>query len=108
VSADFSIVQGQLLPTWQRSLVNDAGDPLDLRGATVVLRVARLDGTGTSSDVPCTIVDPFGGKVAVAWRSGDTATAAVYRARFLVTYTGGATELIPPGWPMELDITLPA
>jgi len=98
---DFTIVEGDTSPSWEMTLTGADGQPLDLRGATVVLRFALLDGTGTVKTRQATIVDPLVGEVRIDWQAGDTTTPGAYDAELAVTPSQPTT---PASRPLSLYI----
>lgn len=82
----FEIVEGQLGPALQATLLKGDGTAQDLTGATITLFMERRS-TGTIKiSAGAAIVNAPGtdGKVKYTWASTDTDTPGVYRAQWHV------------------------
>ena len=68
------------------------GSAIDLTGATV--RFIMTNGVKTVEG-NCTLEDAAAGEVRFSWAPGDLDTAAIFRAEWEITYTGGEIETVP-------------
>lgn len=92
--ADFTIGQGARRPILYATLTQ-AGEPLDLTGASSVTFRGRLqDGTTVFSGT-CTIITAADGEVSYSWAANDTATPGTYIVEFSITWSTGITQTIP-------------
>lgn len=92
--ADFTIGQGDRRPVLTATLTQ-AGEPLDLTGASgVVFRGVLQDGT-TAFTGSCTVTSAADGEVSYTWGANDTATAGLYLCEFVITWSTGVTQTIP-------------
>jgi len=90
---------GDERPTVQAVLSDAAGQPVDLTGATVELKLRGATVRFLAAQWPASVVDAAGGKVELVWGDAvQTPTAAgLYFAHWLVTYSGGDNETFPNG-----------
>ncbi len=91
--ASFTIRRGDTAPAIQATLLDGAGNPVNLTGATVRLHVGRSG--QPIVDAPATIVDAAGGVVSYAWQAQDLATPGQWLAEWEVTYATGEVETFP-------------
>jgi hypothetical protein len=92
----FKIVQGQL-PTLKATLVDTAGQPLDLTDCTVDFSFVLAGGGVMYSGAGTIDADPTTGKVTYVFTSGQTATVGNYTGQWLVTDAGDVTVSYPFG-----------
>ncbi len=93
---DFWLNVGDTGPAIQATLKDAAGAVVDLTGASVHFRMAPIVTSAAAIDAAATTVgSPTLGVVAFAWRTGDTAVAGDYDARWRVTYANGVVESFP-------------
>lgn len=106
----FYLKQNDTSPALMRQMLNAAGDPINLTGATAVFNMASIFGVMTCSAKPAviftgTLPAELGGATVTAadgwlrynWDAADTDTAGIFAAEFQVTYAGGAIETAPNG-----------
>lgn len=111
MSPDINLGPGDTAPILEQVLVNpnkadgSPGDPLNLTGATVVLRIQPQDGTVAAVDRAVTVTSPAtSGATALDWLAsggrldaGGNPSGIDYNARYIVTYTSGHQISIPNG-----------
>lgn len=96
MEADFTIRQGDTASTLEDQLLDAAGVPVNITGATVTLTLVPLKGgPAIVNNQPATIVDATLGKVARAWQAGETNTPGFYLGSWRVTFAGGAVQTFP-------------
>ena len=104
----FYIKQNDTSPAILRQLLNAAGNPVDLTGATVVFNMASVAGTlvcnaNAASVFTGTLPAELGGGTVTAadgwvryiWTATDTAAPGQYIAEFQVTYADSSVETAP-------------
>ncbi len=97
----FPLSQGDTLPILTSSLVDGAGEAIDLTTATVQFRMRATDGGALVIDSPASIVGVATlGNVSYSWQSGDTDTPGYYFAEWRVTYGGGGILTVPNETPI--------
>lgn len=96
MAADINIKQGDTLPVYTDTLALDDGTPVNLTGASV--RFVMRSQT-TSAPVALTgiaaITLAAGGDVSFTFSSADTASAGMFMANWIVTFSGGQTMTFP-------------
>jgi hypothetical protein len=92
--ADFSIGQGDRRPILTATLTQ-AGEPLNLTGASGVVFRGRLQDGTTAFTGSCTITGASTGDVSYTWGASDTATPGLYICEFVITWSTGVTQAIP-------------
>lgn len=90
----FRINQDATTPAIDAALLDEAGQPVDLAGATVAFALYELGGDEVF-ERGATIVAPLSGHVRYTWQAGDTATAGRYLARFIAVYPSFDVQLFP-------------
>lgn len=85
---DFVIKQGATEPAINAQLTDDAGNPINLTGASVEFRMRSAGADSRQADDGCVLTDADNGEVAYEWRDGDTDTVDHYNAEFAVDYSG--------------------
>ena len=101
--ANFYLKVGNLSPAITATLTDDAGDPVDLTGATVIFKlVSMLDYTTVvagSADI--LVADPDvlqagDPNVRYRWQGADSATPGLYYAEWQATLPSGAGPITFP------------
>lgn len=97
MAADFTIIQGTSQPPLVATLCDQTGTAIDLtQAASVALLLKNRQSNAPVATAPVTVLVPAtSGQVGYVWRAADTATAGIYDARFLVTWTDGTTQAVP-------------
>ena len=90
-----NIKRGDLLPPLEAALLLADGEPIDLTGCAVRLRMRTDDGEALKVDAPATVVDVAAGRVRYDWQPGDTDVVGVYRAEFEITFPSLKTMCVP-------------
>ena len=94
--ATFYFGQNDTSPTLTDTLFDANGNAVDLTGATVHFTMTDRFGVVVINAATASIVAPAtNGNVSYTWQSGDLANAGTYRARWIVTFAGGAIESFP-------------
>jgi len=109
---DFFIAQGDTASPLEDTLLDSAGEPIDLSGATVELQLFPVDG-GTSSVVSGGDAnaqngdgsDGSMGNVSYDWQSGETDDADTYLGYWVVSFGGGDIQTFPNDGPFSVQIT---
>lgn len=98
MSADVSITQGDLAPSFSQQLSYPDGTLPDLTGASVWLRYRPLNGDVTNEVLGVAVVvgTPTNGNVRYDWATPDTATPGVLLADWKVQLASGKVESFPP------------
>lgn len=92
---DFSIKSGSTEPALVVGLL-DNGEPLNLTGATVRIRMRSVLGGPLVVDSPAAVLAPAtDGVVSYQWTAGDTDEVGDYEVEFEVTFSGGAEQVFP-------------
>ena len=92
----FNIKQGDASPAWQTVLQDNAGNAVDLSGATVALSMIRVGSRTKTIDArAATITDAPTGAVQFLFDAADTAVWGSYLVEWIVTYSGGRVEKFP-------------
>lgn len=84
---------GDTLPNLRAKLLDD-GNPFNLDGYDVDVRISRSDADSTIVDTDATIDISNRGIVEYSWQGGDTDTDGVYLVEF-VADDGGSTITFP-------------
>jgi hypothetical protein len=80
--------QGDRLPALQMQLLDAAGAPLDLTGASVTFRMRPSSGGALKVNAAATVVDATTGTVRYSWAAGDTDTVGGFVAEWACSYSG--------------------
>lgn len=91
----YHIKTGDTAPRPRTVLIDGAGAPVNLTGATVRLKAFTAPGVTPKIDAVATVVDAVNGLVEYAITATDTNTAETYLAEWQVTYGGGAVQTFP-------------
>lgn len=101
--SEFTIRQGDTASKLSSVLRDDAGDPVDIQGATISFRMALLGGgslkvnQNTSNDQVGNGSDGSKGKVSYTWQAADTNTPGLYVGVFRATFPGAVVQSFPNG-----------
>ena len=97
MDADFTIKQNATRPVYTQILTRIDGTIVDLTTATSVKFVMRAETGATAAvNAAAAINAPAtNGSVSYTFLATDTAIAGTYQVEFVVTYTGGAVEVLP-------------
>lgn len=96
MTPDAEIGQYDLLPPFQRQLLNEDGTPPDLTGKTVIFRVLTPGCCPRELRSTATIVDARGAYVSHDWQPIETQTPGILYVYALVTESGGDPRSYPP------------
>lgn len=102
----FQIKRGATGPSLLVQLFGAGDVPVNLTGATIVMRMKPRDGGPLVIDnAPATIFgDPLDGWVDYQWQPGDTDTVGEFDVEWDVTFAGGAKQTFPIDGYTEVDI----
>jgi hypothetical protein len=93
---DFFIKRRDRVPSISATLIDSAGAPVDLTGATVKFVMSLSPGGGTPTlNVAAIMVSAPAGAVKYDWAVGDTAASGSYVAEWEVTYSNGKKQTFP-------------
>lgn len=104
MSADYIIVQAAELPALQRTWLDADGDPVDLSGSTLTLRIGTptpiLKSTGVTGDA--------NGVVTITWTAGelDSAPVGIYSAQVWAR-VGGLDRVMPLSIEIRKQVPVP-
>lgn len=101
-----SMKVGDRAPLLRAMLVDDAGNPVNLTGATVTFRMKSRSGGSLKVNAAASVVDAVNGVAQYTWAATDTDTAGYYRAEFGVSF-GGPMETVPASGTMTVVLTPP-
>lgn len=94
--ATFHIKEDDESPTLQTTLKNSAGTAVNLTGSSIVMNMKRVGATSrTINGQAVTQDDAANGVISYQFSDTETAVHGVYRAEFVVTYSGGRQETFP-------------
>lgn len=102
---DFVLKRNDTASPLQAVLENSGGTPVDIQGATVLLKLAPIAG-GTLIVAGTATVDQVGsgtatggsmGAVHYNWTAADVAQAGLYAGEWEVTYLSGTVQTYPNG-----------
>lgn len=82
-------------PPLTATLVDSAGDPVDLTDATVKFRMVDASGAVVVSAGTVSITNALAGEVSYSWAAGDVDTVGEYRGEFSATLFGGGKAHFP-------------
>jgi hypothetical protein len=108
--ADLWIKRGDTTPAVRQTLLDAAGEGVDLFGSTVRFIMAPLRGGDPVLAVAADVLqitdgsDGSKGDVGYDWEDGDTDTAGGFNAEFEVTFAGGDIETFPNSGQMLVAI----
>jgi len=95
---DFEIKRGALEPALKLRATQATGDPIDLTGAVVVLRMRNhVTGAMKITDVACVVTAPLTGDFEYRWAGTDTDTPGDYEVEVHVTFLTGRLLVLPTG-----------
>lgn len=90
----FKVGQGDTAPDIVRVLRTEDGQPIDLTGASVEIRLRhKISGRLVTGN--CTISDAAGGEATYQWQVGDLSDAGEYDTKYYVTYPSGQGGTVP-------------
>lgn len=97
---DFYIKAGDNASIIAATLTDDAGDAVDIEGASVRFHMAPISGaTAPVVDAAATNLQSgataYIGNVSYTWAANDTQTAGLYLAEWEVVFAGGSTQTYP-------------
>ncbi len=88
--ANFTIKQGDTLPTLEATIIAPVGQsPTIPGGSTAVFKMSSVDTGIEVVSAAATITDFTLGKLTYTWAPGNTAAAGDYNAQFVITTPGG-------------------
>lgn len=87
-------VRGDRMPALELTLLDSAGNAIDLTGASVTLRLINAETETVKATKTATVSDASGGVITVQWSSGDLDTAGRFYAEVAITYAGGEVRTI--------------
>lgn len=90
----FTIKEGDTSPAFQTELTSPNGEPVNLVGASVQMRMKLRDGDVWVTGTP-DFEDAQGGLITYYWDSGDTEVPGLYHLEFEVTFEDGTVETFP-------------
>lgn len=92
--SDICMVQGDTGPARNFTLVDGAGDPVQIGDGLVTLRLKGLD-RAYDVDRAAPVITPSAGVVQYVPEAADTAEPGLIRLEFLLTYDDGSLETFP-------------
>lgn len=98
----FTIKQNDRLPKLRATLLDGSGSAIDLTGAGVVFRMRPRAGGALKINASATVVSAAAGIAEYAWAAGDTDTAGLFDAEFVVTLAGLAQTVPASGYVLVL------
>lgn len=102
--ADYSIKQGDRLPTIQAQLTDEDGTAINLTGCTLQF-VVRSSETGLLLFKKSATIDTAAtGMVSYAWDVGDTDSNGLFNGEFEVTFSDGRKLTSPTKTYISIDI----
>lgn len=101
----YSVKTGDTAPAPSTILLDGAGNPVPLTGATVRFKARKTPGGTALIDQVATVVTPLEGIVRYDLQAGDTAVAGSYLAEWQVTFGGGQVQTFPGEGYDELLVT---
>jgi hypothetical protein len=91
----FTIKQYNTVPSLEATLLNPAGQPVDLTGSTITFVMRSRDNDTLVITGNALILDAVAGKVVYQWGINDLATHGAFFGEFDVTYSNGSKESFP-------------
>ena len=101
---DFYIKQNDTSPAIAATLQDDAGNAIDLTGASVNFHMIEQDSATVKVDAAATIVSEANGQVKYNWIAADTDTVGVFNAEWEVTYADTTIETFPNNEHLKINI----
>lgn len=92
---DFVLKQGDTSPSLAITLMDAAGNPVDLTGASVRFHMKPIDSPTVKIDATATVTDAANGKVRYDWQTGDSDTLGFFQGEFEVTFSDGTVGSFP-------------
>lgn len=103
--ADLTVRQGDSLPAFPVTILDQNGYVFDLTGCTVTFVMRAMNASTPTVNAAATIVSAPAGTVQYAWGATDTATTGIYACTFqVVNTTSGATYTFPNDGYLEVSI----
>lgn len=96
MTPDAEIGQYDLLPAFQRQLLNEDGTVPDLTGKTVVFKVRTPGCCPRELETPAGVLDAVGAFVQHDWMLAETLTPGILYVSALVTAVGVEPRAYPP------------
>ncbi len=94
---DITLGVGDTAPVFRATLNDPAGDPVDLTGATVTMKIRDVNHVAASRTVSVTILDETDAEVGYDWVTADTETAGDYHMRIEALLASGKVM----SWPND-------
>lgn len=93
MATTITMYQGDTLPAYTRTCLDQNGNVINLTGATIAIKFMPSQGGAviTGAGTP-TITNAVAGQISYAWAAADTATIGTYSLWVIVTMAGGAKE----------------
>lgn len=95
MTPDFTLAQGDRLPSITATLIDASGVAVNLTGLSVTFKMRLSDESRPAITGGATITDAINGKVRYDWASGDTDTPGLYLVTWAVTFAGPKIESFP-------------
>lgn len=92
---EFFIKQGDTSSAITAQLKDDAGNPVNITGASVLFKMQPYTGTGSEISAAATITNAAEGRVSYTFTAPQTADAGWFAAEWQVTFAGGAIQTFP-------------
>ena len=93
---EFALKEGDTHSTWEYTLEDRDGNPIDVSGANgVALTVVAPDGTKALDAVAATIVDGANGVVSYTFTEADLTTEGGHDAEWEITHAASDVEYVP-------------
>src|SRR4051812_9076051 len=115
MTVDYFIAQGDHGEPFRDVLKDDAGQPVDINGATVKLTVTSVGGGTPIINAAAAVNDQVGdgsdgskGKVHRVWQAGETAVDGLHLGRWTVTFGDGSVQTFPNGGYILIEISATA
>lgn len=91
----FKIKRNDTRRALEVTLLDSAGSPVSLAGASVRFHMRERAGATLKVDADATIVEALAGTCKYTWNPSDTDTEGKFQAEFEVTYADGGIETFP-------------
>ena len=93
---DFALKESDVFSTWEHTLEDRDGNPIDVSAVTgVSLTVRAPDGTVAVDGAAATIVDGPNGVVSYTFSEADLTTAGGHDAEWEIEHSTGVVQYIP-------------